>query len=360
MKILINLDKFLTQEELVVKLNNKEVQFVSSDKNIVVDTLENFGLHQLNIISKTNKRFAINYVEIDGCNLRKLIYLAWSDTKQKKKLQPCNELWETDQIWTLPFGYPVSNWINLVERKFPAGSFGKNLYENYWIWYPQSIILEQKFPAVVRDFFKYNFDFTVVEKEKYDISQLPYFYPNKIIEKKLIVEALSEALKEIKLIKNYSKFPDQTKENKKEFGLEENIEWKLMQLVKENGPDMHRDLFPALWKLIDSLFLKNIFYASVGILPPGGIIYPHIDNRWNRNETYSIFKGCLQLYIPLEWPEGNYIKLANAGIPNVESNFVVINNDSFVHSLVNTSHKERIVLVIRVAKENLPEIGVRC
>lgn len=351
MKILINLDKILLQNDIVIKINSTEVPIYLENKNIILDVPLNFGLHQLVIINKTNQRFAINRVETDGSSLRHLIYLAWSSTNKQKKIQPCNELWEKDQTWTLPFGYPLSHWMDIVSKKFPASIFGKNLYESYWIWYPQSIILDKNIPGIVRDFFQYNFDFTVIDKKNYNVSQIPYFNFERGIDKKLISEAYDEVKNKIDTIRDLSKQTTQQNENRQEYLINDNQEWKVFQLLYNKGPQMHREIFPACWRLIDSILGKgfNVYNAIIGLLPPGGIVYPHMDYP---------YKAWPQIYIPLHWPIGNYIKIAGAGIPDVQSNITVINNDSFVHSVVNTSNENRFVMSLHTSKDNWSVVDI--
>ena len=115
--------------------------------------------------------------------------------------------------------------------------------------------------------------------------------------------------------------------------------------------------FPAVTALLDSLALDQ-WYAFIGVLPPGGFIYPHrdFDTAKQNNDSYQEYKGCTQLYIPVYWPKDNYIKFADAGILNFESGqSVVINSDYYSHCLVNNSDQNRIVIGVRCHQDILKD-----
>ena len=44
-----------------------------------------------------------------------------------KIFQPATQLWQAGQIWILPFGFPVSAWLELTEQKIPANLFGQDI-----------------------------------------------------------------------------------------------------------------------------------------------------------------------------------------------------------------------------------------
>ena len=96
-----------------------------------------------------------------------------------------------------------------------------------------------------------------------------------------------------------------------------------------------------------------MFYLFVGLLPPGGFIYPHCDNYEHNIEGHERFDGCTQLYIPVIWPEGSSIKMANAGLVPLDQGTMLINTDYVAHSGVNLGTQNRIIIALRTTQEEV-------
>jgi hypothetical protein len=356
-ELVINGD--ITANEISINVDDCPAKFIFKNNSIIISA-DNFGFHVLKLTSNANKRFSISNVRVGGCDLRKLIYMSYLENEYGEKFQPATELWESKQTWVLPFGYPLSGWIESVEKKIPNNKLGQNLIADYLFYYPESVTLEdKKFPQIIRDYYKYNFNFTIIDRSNVNILELPFITYQKQIPIDLLENANNELLSNLEFIKSNGEefdFGDQRKHNHNEFQkLLPEKEWRIIRLHTKYKKLPICDKFPAMQKIIDSI---NVDYrqAFIGLLPPGGFIYPHIDDANLSDSNYDEYRGCTQLYIPLHWPSGASIKFAGAGIVSLESGkSVVVNNDHFTHSAVNASAQDRYVLAIRCHKDILKD-----
>jgi hypothetical protein len=342
----LTVDSDVTADDITIVVDDRSAEFTI--KNQCIEVLAcGVGFHVLRLTNNTHKRFNIGQVKINGCDLRKLIYLSYLENQIEQKFQPATELWESGQTWVLPFGYPVSGWIETVEQRIPNNLLGQNLLDNYCFYYPESIRLENSLlPQTVKDFYEYNFNFTMVDKSVADATKIPYMKYQKEISAELIEVANQEVQDNLEFIESVGTEYGQHNDNLKEF---QKSAWRILWLSKKKIKTSEFDKFPCIQKLIDSLDL-DYWQAFIGVLPPGGFIYPHkdIDIQTLNNKQYENYRGCTQLYIPLSWPAGNYIKFAGAGTLSFESKKpMVVNTDHFTHSVVNVSDQTRYVLAIR-------------
>lgn len=355
--IFIKTNTQISHSDICVEVNNKAVEFTLSDTEISIYTDCTFGLHKLKLTNVNPIRLEILQVAVNGCSLRKMLYLSWIENSASEKFQPGTEMWETGQSWHLPFGYPVSYWLELVETKFPNGVLGKNLYEQYWIYYPDSITVNSdQFPNVITDFFLYNFNFTVIPKETATAEQIPYMWYKKVIPETLLELARHEVLENIN--NSTTESYTQLVENQKEFGNKFTSKWNVTWLYKHGKKSSLAADYPHIQSIIDLLEL-DCWSVFIGKLSPGDFIYPHVDDMNKSNPEYSKYQGCTQLYIPLIWPEGNFIKLAGVGTLPTNSGPMVINNDTFTHGGVNTSNQPRYALGLRVNKKILDDCFIK-
>ena len=345
MIIVIDVDGDLQKNDLEVFVDQLPVDFELTQAQIKIESDLDFGLHQLSITSLTEQRWQILNVKVNDSSLRKLLYLSWSSTRTNPSIQPCQSLWESGMSWTLPFGCPVSHWLSTVETKIPDGEYGKNLAEKYYIWYPDRIKIQGVFPQIVKDFFCHNFDFVAVDKTQIDFKKIPYMQYKHPISNNLIVLAAKDINDNFDTIqKELLPYPGHA-ENLKDFDwYNDQHEWKNI-LLKAKGNCRYTSQLPNVWKLIDSLPFP-VSYACIGVLPPGAFLYPHMDTTYDYTSTEL---GCKLLHIPIQWPDGNWLKLAGSSALNLaKTGAVVINNNYFTHSVVNTSDQYRYTLMVRV------------
>jgi len=150
---------------------------------------------------------------------------------------------------------------------------------------------------------------------------------------------------------NYTQYSSNIEEYSKSF-------WRVVWLKQNHkyGTDMAAQ-FDKVLNLIDSLDLDT-WHVFIGVLPPGGFIYPHKDRDTHKatSDQYKFYQGCTALYIPIVWPEKNYIKFAGVGtLPIQQDQPMVINNDFFTHCVINDSQENRVVIGVRAHQDILAD-----
>ena len=331
--IVIEFDDIVSDVDVLI--NNQSVKWQTDNQYITVSNLVS-GLHQLKIINLVNQRINVKQVLIDGCNLKKLLYLSWGTTTNEQRVQPNTELWEAGMTWTLPVGCPLSNWIDVAGKQIRNNLYGQDLNNYYYFYYPDSIeITHPTVPKLVRDFYKYNYNFTAIDKNNVDLTQVPYMKYNREIPSALLENIVQDLHNNITVDE-----------------VSASSNWKVWWLLKHNVLDMavtisELDRYPGIQQLLAYLKLDAL-HCFLGYLPPGAAIHPHIDDiNVHLQENYPSYQGCTQLYIPLEWPAGSSIKFAGAGTVPMHRGPHVINADYLTHSAVNPSDQGRWVLAIR-------------
>ena len=355
--IFIKTNGQITPDDIRIELDDRTVEFSLNQNGIFIYADCVFGLHKLCLTSINPVKLEILQVFINDCSLRKMLYLGWIENSSHEKFQPGTVIWEVGQTWHLPFGYPVSYWLELVETKFPNGELGKDLYEQYWIYYPDRLIVDStQFPKIITDFFLHNFNFTVIPKEKATVEKIPYMWYKKSIPQNLLELAGQEVVENINNSTTLSYI--QRSENQEEFGDDFDSNWNVTWLYKRGKKLPIANDYPCVQSIIDLLEL-DCWTVFIGKLPPGDFIYPHVDDTYNSDPEYINCLGCTQLYIPLIWPQGNFIKFAGVGILPLAHDLLVINTDNFTHSVVNTSDQPRYALGIRANNKIINDCFIR-
>ena len=353
-EIRITFDQVLDSSDLALTIDNTPVLFDLTANTAAINYPAQGLFHVLRLSNPTNKKFAIQQVQVGGSDLRKLIYLSWMQTHDGQRVQPATEFWENNQTWVLPFGYPLSGWLEEVERKIPNDLFGKNLRDYFNFYFPESIKINNQFPSMVQDFYQHNFSFTALGKDQ--VLDCPYLQYQRPIDQTLLAQARQEIIENTNYILEHGLNYGQYQSNISEYDMQNNDQcWRRVWLTLDRAPAESAELFPKVGTLIDSLGL-DYWYSFIGLLPPGGFIYPHRDYDTFKQtaEEYFPYQGCTQLYIPIDWPCNNWIKFAGAGVLNLEAGApMVINNDAYTHCLVNDSDQNRLVVGIRCHKNIL-------
>jgi hypothetical protein len=327
--------------QLCICLNDQQVSYTTHSNIITASCDLDYGIHQLSLNLIDGTRIHITDVRIDSVSLRKTIYMSYVKTPTGHIYQPATALWNKEHTWVLPFGNPVSYWISLVSSKIQHGDYGKNLYEIYNIIYPVKMKLRTDFPKIIKDFFEHNFDFFCSPKT--NINLLPQRKSTLDISQFHVQPVLAELEKNYQWIVDHQKpYPyDQKKYNDQEWG-PDYARWIVLFVYKNSQYLLPKEQFPLLYDLIKSLPINGILYAYIGLLEPGAVIAPHVDNKPNHRP--GMF-GCNQLYIPLSWPTGNYFKFASGGMLDSDTPYF-INVTDHVHGLINDSPSLRVVLGI--------------
>ena len=331
--IVIEFDDIVSNVNVTV--NNHLVEWQYDNQYITVSNLV-AGLHQLKITNLVDQRINIKQVLVDGGNLEKLLYLSWGTTNSGQRFQPDTELWEAGMTWILPVGCPLSNWIDVAGKQIKNNLYGQDLSNHYHLYYPDShIITHPTVPKLVKDFYKYNYNFTAIDKNNVDLTQVPYMKYNQEIPSALLENIVQDLHNNITVDEVFA-----------------SSNWKVWWVLKHSVQDMtviisELDRYPGIQQLLTHLKLDAL-HCFLGYLPPGASIHPHIDDiNIHLRENYPNYQGCTQLYIPLEWPAGSSIKFAGVGTVPIDRGSYVINTDYLTHAAVNTGGRGRWILAIR-------------
>ena len=332
---------------LHITVNNQPVEYLLIGNTVQLICAIDMGIHQLSIRLNDGNRICIDDVIINSAGLRQTLYLSYIKTDTGEIQQPATVLWEKTQTWILPFGNPVSYWISLVNTKLPASALGQDLSKKYNILYPCKIKLQKDCLPVVKDFFEHNFDFFCKPKEATNF--LPQRKTNLDISKYNIQAVLDEIEKNWQLVLAKQSTYAQKLYNDRELPLDSNSWINLLIFINGNFVLEPNEL-PLLQQLISDLPINNIKKSYIGILPPGAVIAPHMDNV---GLAAPGDKGCNMLYMPLRWPPGNYFKFCSGGLIDSADTWL-INTSDHVHALINESNQTRIILsVILDLEQNL-------
>jgi hypothetical protein len=339
--------------DLICYLDQRPAYYTVRDDCVLITHELSAGIHQLSLrLRHPGQRLQIRDVIVDGCSLRMMLHLSWLTRPGHADLQPATLLWNPEHTWILPFGNPVSFWQTLVYNKLPNGVFGTDLTEKYYIYYPETMQLPERFPPLIRSYFATDFDFTVLPRDS-DLLRLPYSSVNLPRPcEDLTNAALQEVLDNFDWIRDHK--DNQQPRGQRIYNDHETkpSNWRKLWLRKYDTDLVDRDRLPRLWQLVDSLGLNQIRGIYIGILPPDSYIAPHIDDDpgW-----VKIYNDAYYLYLPLNWQAGDYFKFSGAGILK-DPVFMNICNSGYVHSVVNTTEQTRVVMSLWVDRPSNPNI----
>lgn len=338
-EIKLNLDES-DFKKLRICVDRHDVDY--SVDNDTISILQNIdmGIHQLTIQLVDGAKISINNVLINASSVRHALYMSYIKTSTGIINQPATVVYDRLQTWVLPFGYPVSHWLELTFSKIQSLDFGKNLYEIYDIIYPDSIELTTSQSRVIQDFFKHNFDFYC--RPKKDINFLPHRRCNIDISTYNVQEVLDEIADNSAWIQEHRRHNSANHYNESGWDNDESP-WIIFKIYDGCKCVLPTERLPKLQSLIKKLPVNGVISsAGLGILAPGTAIHLHIDKQ--SNHVPGMY-GCNVLYIPLLWPSGNYFKIASAGSIDSGSPWFV-NVTDYVHAAVNDSNQTRIILNI--------------
>lgn len=333
---------------VAIKINDQDVAYSLANNTIRISCPLDMGIHQLHLRIKDGSRITIDNVFINSSGLRQTIYMSYIVTETGEMVQPATTLWEKTQTWVLPFGNPVSYWINLISQKIPPDMLGQDLSKKYNIIYPVKIKLQENCFPLVTDFFEHNFDFFCRPIDETNF--LPQRKTNLTISDFDIQSALDEIDQNWQWIQDNQVVQYAGKEYNDLESVAGIEPWLNLKIIADNKFLPESDRLPKVQQLIRSLSVNSIKKAHIGILPPGSIIAPHVDNI---GLTEPGARGCQTLYIPLRWPPGNYFKFSSGGLIDSPEPWL-INNSDHMHALINQSNQYRIILnIIMDPEQNL-------
>ena len=330
----------LASDSFCILVNGKEVDYSIDQQTITLSVELDFGSHNLVILPQPHiGKFKIRFdnVQINSAALKHSLSLAYSI--RQGQMENTNMLSEYYPNWHLPFGNPVSWWLSETMNHFNTQYAGSNLTDNYQIFYPESTEIDQTFPTVVKDFFKYNFGFYSYDKKLNEnplhqtavpFVRLPNLKYNE-------AQMLKEFTEHIHLfdqgeVNHYYNFYD--------------ADWnetlhKPFMVLRPIG-DSLTEVFPEFTRLLNSLLDDGIkiSLSFIGVLPPGSFLPPHVDSFYKPAEGYS-HSGCCKIWIPIGWNPGSYFKFDKIGLLPHEQGAHLINPHNFTHCTINQSSSPR-------------------
>jgi hypothetical protein len=319
-----------TTTNFTVTINNVPCHAEYSGHTLLLELPLLYGVHTLGLTSTA--KVDITDVIVDGVSIKHTLYLGHAGSKITTQVY--------NEEWRLPFGNPVSQWIASCFKKFRNKEYGTNLYSKYDIFYPESVELPAKYPQILKDFFKTNFDFTAypkVENPLHDVN-VPYVPLNLKYNEQALLE---EFTRNQQLIDQHVYKPSQVQANTPK-------PWQVAMVYYPGNPapTVSRDDFPELFKLLESIDGIEIGWAFVGSLDAGSYVLPHVDDVYAYTESVKECFGCCQVYIPIGWEEGNYFKFHDVGLVPFNQGAILANTTNFTHASVNNSTKTRYTIGI--------------
>ena len=150
-------------DDINITIDHAPINWRKENNIIFVDVDLKDGIHKLRITDKNdnnNFKLSIESIFLNGDNLRHLLYLSYVIDRSGKRHQPATTLWESGLVWTLPFGKPLSWWVDECNRQIDANEFGTDLYKDSFIYYPEPINIRSSHSRIIQDHFLQDFRFT--------------------------------------------------------------------------------------------------------------------------------------------------------------------------------------------------------
>jgi len=341
---------YSSNDQFRLTINNKTIA-VNGTNGLLISNIDfPVGVNVLELELLTNSEITVTDVNINGVGLREWLYLSWSVDSTGKKFQH-TKLKQYQKIY-IPFANPMSLWFDLVLSKLSCHDMSRDVHQTHNFYFGDRKILDNTFPALVREFFSNEFDFNVIEKSSTDLKSIPFLELE--IDKSFLVSLAhsSKILFESGNV-NYA-IKNSLEEDK--YLLKDDPSWvqksrsrmKIIKFQKQPIELIGRDLLPDFYQLIDLLDIKDIYSAQINFIEPGSYTPPHRDYEVRDSGYPAAADGCCQIYIPLSSdPAGNFLKIAGVGIFNIGQKSLVINNNYYTHAVINASDQLRSVLIIR-------------
>ena len=340
-KIYFKTQAEVDQNTFSLVINNDQQQYSVVDSVIVINAELTFGLHTLVLRHKnTSKNFNLEFtsVIVNGADIRQTIYLSYTWFGDQRKNTTVMD--EQCQSWYLPFGNPVSWWLTECARNIKSGHYGNNLEDNATVCYPEVTILNDRYPTVVRDFFRYNFGFhTNSNVYPFHDDTIPYVrLPNLKYNESALFDELMDSQH---LFLNSKYTPSQNNYKLDDGKSEKSVPWKIIR--SSLGSERDEQPFPNFNKLVNQIEADGveIGVSFLAALYPESYVVPHLDDYYNMADFLSDQTGCCKIWIPIGWKPGNYFKFDRVGLIDYTKGAHLINSNNFMHSSVNDSDTVR-------------------
>jgi hypothetical protein len=246
--IQLTVDQVLQADDIRLTVDDQELPFQINGSVILAQQATQGFVHLLKLQNVTGKNFQIQQASIGGCDLRQQFFLSWMQNHDGSQVQPATEFWQPNQTWVLPFAYPLSGWLEMVERKIPNYMFGQNLFDHWHFYYPQSVQLDPaQFPPMVRDFYQHNVSFSMVPKLNASLDEIPYMHYVDPVSPDLTARALAEIQHNLDYVFEQGLSYGQYSYNVNEFKFEDDATcWRRIWLHQGRAPTQHSERFGSV------------------------------------------------------------------------------------------------------------------
>jgi len=337
-------------DKFELSINDNDTQTITATGQLLSNCELPTGVNVLKLRLLSTEKVDVNEVNFNGVGLREWLYLSWAQDSQGNKFQ-CTSLTQGQEIY-IPFANPMSLWIDLVISKISCHDMCQDIHQTHNLYFGSRKILDNKFPALVREFFANEFDFVVVDKLSTDLKAVPFLKLNIDRESVANLATSSKRLFESGEVS----YAVKNSLNEDKYLLRDDPDWipesrsrmKIINFQSQPEVLIDQSVLPEFYQLINQLGIKDIYSAQINFIESGGYTPPHRDYEV-RDDGYPLgADGCCQVYIPLLSEEtGNFLKIAGVDIFNIGQQSLVINNNYYTHAVVNSSNQLRSVLIIR-------------
>jgi len=329
-------------KNLKITINNIEVDYTVDKNKIIITNEILFGLNLLKINSDLTNDQSLEFTTalINGTDLRQAFYLSFSESDNKKFNNTI--LNKTVSNWILPFGNPVSWWICECNRLIGNSNFGKNLYENNMIYYPESIVLDSGYSNLNCEFFKYNFGFSIHNKTEllhpFNNKTVPYI---QLTNFKYDAEGiLDEFIANTESFDHspYSPIQNSYTRDKKKIS----VPWQILGARNGESREFLKN-FPLISNLVKRLENDNVKVLVIFLskVHAKSTVDPHADKTLIINDVTEYKSGCCEIFLPIGWDSDSYFKFDRVGLIPHNNGAYLLNNVDIVHASVNNSNKTR-------------------
>lgn len=337
MQILITTDVLLDCADIDVLINGKALLFTVSDNTVIVDWPSDCGFYLLKLVQKTEKTIKLLDVTVDGCSLRSLIYMSYAISPDGELLYPATVLYKSGMQWILPFFAPVASWVDMVLDKIPPGTLGSTLYSDYNVYYPDTLEIPTNYPQPISDFFSKNFNITVVPKQNTQLTPvvditLKFNNSQAILDKVLASSSMLEKLIATGKSDQFNAVDDPNYKP---------LSWRYYRLVSKGVFEVSYEEFPELYDFFENNNITRVYSVFIAFLEPKSYVYPHRDPV-----RPDEFAGASNLYVPLNFSQGNWFRVCNVGTFLLEPGQIrAFNIDQYTHAVINDTDKLRLSLI---------------
>jgi len=345
-------------DDLVITIDDSPVEYVLEDKFIIIDNSpDEFGFHMLKIhhpnISQTQK-IKINNFNVNSASVRHTLFLSYAPKNNLR--QNTTVISDYHPEWHMPYGNPVSWWLAECARNFKTRTYGKQIDDEYTVWYPETTRIEGNYPQTMKDFFEHNFGFTAVEKSEFKTvfhnMKIPCMrLPNLKYNEDALLKEFTE---HIDLFEKSDWVPDQNNyiEDEKDFNLKESasIPWQILRPTLGEEVSDITDVFPESARLQQELLDNGCFIGMtfLACLHGESFVSPHLDDYWTQHPLLAPQRGMTKIWIPIGWEPGNYFKLDRVGNVPIDQGAWLFNPNCFTHASINTTKNPRFTIAFNV------------